>query len=95
MVYSIELVEAFELKADKIISEKEQSSYYQEMMKIQERLNTFPYFYPAYVSWKKEEFRKIIFKWYIILYRVDVENKKIYISNIFYQSENWQSKISS
>lgn len=95
MEYSIEFVEAFELKADEIITEKEQSDYYQQVMKIRERLELFPYCYPIYVSWKKAKFRKIIFKWYIIFYGIDEENKKIYIYNIFYQSEDWQSKISS
>lgn len=95
-IYSIEFTDVFNRNLMKIINVNEQSKFLiQEVDKIKERLDLFPYCYPLYVSSVKEEFRKIILKWYIVLYGIDEENRKIYIYNIFYQTENWQSKISS
>lgn len=95
-IYSIEFTDVFNRNLKKIINANEQSKFLiLEVDRIKERLDLFPCCYPAYVNWKKEEFRKIIFKWFIMLYGIDEENKKIYIFNIFFQSEDWQSKISS
>ena len=55
-------------------------------------LEIFPFAFKLYKKEEKVEYRKFIVKNYIIIYKINLEKKEIFISNIYNQKFNYKKK---
>lgn len=68
------------------------------MIEIEEKVNNlkrYPKMYNEVDKYKDmyRKYRKIVVKNYILLYTIDENNKKIYISHMYYGGSNYLNKI--
>ena len=66
------------------------------IIKIMEKiriLEIFPFAHKLLSKTKNFEYRKLIVKNYIIIYKINLKEKKVYILHIYNQKVNWRTRI--
>ena len=90
-----ELNEVYDYIANSLLAENSADKLYKKIMNDVLRLEDFPESCSIIERYKdsRYQYRKLIINNYIAVYRVDKENKKVYIVRIVYGGRNYINEI--